>query len=296
MRWAAVVAAAAAIGLCGASTSPEQVEKAPEGEQHPVNPEVAASPKAQSPRVANAPQPSTLSSATRGGDNVGIELGSWPDWAIVVFTAVLAWLAWRQHVLERRLAADTSDSLEVARRSADAAKQAAEAAERSVQVAADTATKQLRPYVYIFGERVHPYAILGNPDRIGMAVADTAPVTFSIKNFGQTPAKRVRLRARAFTGDYWTEGGLIDLEDAPLLHRADLPPGFDREIKGYTVGGLAKLFASIQLGEKSIFFEGVIEYEDAIGTKYQTNFRRACTGRDAGEGIFFIPSEGNEAT
>lgn len=173
---------------------------------------------------------------------------------------------------------------------------ATEAAQAAVGIAEKTAHLQLRPYVYIMDEVVHAYAIHGRPEHRGMEPADHAPVTFSIKNFGQTPAKRVRFRGRGFIGEHWTEGGLVDLETAATIHRADLPPGFDRKIEGYAVNDLKKDFKSILRGDKSAFFEGRIEYEDANGQKYVTNVRRACTGEAIHSGTFIFTEEGNDAT
>jgi hypothetical protein len=212
-------------------------------------------------------------------------------WAMVAALAALAglplsavgiWLVW--------------GTLRATQAAVGEAGDATDAARKAVEVTEKTAHLQLRPYVYIVDEVAHAYAIHGRPEHRGMAVSDHAPVTFALKNFGQTPAKRVRLRARGFTGEHWTEGGLVDLDAAAITHRADLPPGFDRKVEGYAVNDLKKDFARIRRGAASLFFEGVIEYEDASGNEYVTNFRRACTGDAIHSGVFIITSEGNEAT
>lgn len=191
-----------------------------------------------------------------------------------------------------------SEQLSETRKMAVAAQESAEAAKRAVDVAADTATKQLRPYVYIVDEKVSVSVVhAGSIGSVKAFPSDRAPVSFSIKNFGQTPAKRVRLRARTSIGEHWTDGGPMDLDASAVIHRADMPPGFERPILGHAANGITDVYQSLVTGTRTIFFDGLIEYEDAGGRRYQTSFRRACTGQDAiHQGTFFITPEGNEAT
>lgn len=193
----------------------------------------------------------------------------------------------------------TAKSSHAMERSATATRGMANATRRGVELAAENTAKQLRPYVYIINEKVsisvfHVGGLGGRPQAFP---TDDAPVSFSIRNFGLTPAKRVRIRARVFHGEHWTDGGRVDLEETATIHRADMPPGFERPISGYAATGIADAYDNLTRGEASIFFDGVIEYEDAAGGSYKTNFRRVCTGaEDIQAGRFFITQEGNEAT
>lgn len=188
-------------------------------------------------------------------------------------------------------------SAQATRRMATAMGASVTAAQKSLELSTETAAMQLRPYVYVADEVIKISAVgIGVGGKFSRFVNDTGEITFAIKNFGLTPAKRVRLKARAFVGEYWLDGGDVDLEAATEIHRADLPPGFDRRIHGYTVPGLAETYGKILNGQQSIFFDGLIEYEDAGGRKYVTHFRRVATGHDVQDGIFIITAEGNEAT
>lgn len=212
MRWAAVLAAVlaavAAIGLCGASQATPQVESAPKG-QHASS---APKPRGQSlapvaaPPVPPEPDARRDGKATQSGNRV--ELGSWPDWVIVAFTAFLAWLSWRQHVLEKRLAADTGDSINIAKQSADAATQAAIAMKSvadsmAVSVAqvteSVTASKSVARLQRVFGEaqlRAYVAVLIGGarfqhrPSNIRF---EASPL---MRNTGGTAARNIRWRVR----------------------------------------------------------------------------------------------------
>jgi hypothetical protein len=174
--------------------------------------------------------------------------------------------------------------------SARATRSNANSAQRAVEVAADTASKQLRPYVYLTSE------VVKTTRYIDGSVDDRAPIDFTVRNFGQTPAKKVSIRARAFVGGYWNDNFQADLSESTVIHRADMPPGFWREIDGFAVLGLSDLWPSVLLSERTIFLEGAVDYEDGAGVKYTTTFRRACTGENLYSGVFFITEGGNEAT
>lgn len=120
---AALGLAALLLPVSFASAQPK-VDEAPKAQHATAN--HAESAEALAPaRLAkdiSPPKPEAKpDQSTTKNDKGNIELGSWPDWAIVAFTAFLAWLSWRQHELEKRLAADTADSLAIAKQSADAA-------------------------------------------------------------------------------------------------------------------------------------------------------------------------------
>lgn len=176
------------------------------------------------------------------------------------------------------------------------AESATRAAQEAVTVAQETAHAQLRPYVYIVKERLAVKPIVADRAGHSAIVADTADIIFAIKNFGQTPAKQVRLKARSVIGGHWTEPPPGDLGEAVTTNRADLPPGFERDITGWSAIGLAEVFPAVVLSERAIFFEGRIDYADANGKRYFTEFRRAASGEDAFDGVFIITAEGNEAT
>lgn len=124
-------------------------------------------------------------------DGDGIELGSWPDWVIVAFTAFLAWLSWRQHELEKRLAADTADSLAIAKQSADAATSSAQASAVHASTAADSLSIlkiQLRAFMNVvsFDSGVTRVVIDG-------VAQDCMVVRANYRNEGLSTARDVRI-------------------------------------------------------------------------------------------------------
>jgi hypothetical protein len=186
----------------------------------------------------------------------------------------------------------SQETMEYTARSSRAMETSATATRRMASATSAAAKDQLRPYVYIFGESISVSVFFAG----GTIVGDIAAIGFSIKNFGQTPAKQVRIKVRAFIGENIAAGEPIAFDDRPTVNRADLPPGFDREIKGCEIDGMALAYASILLGERAVFVEGLIEYEDAGGGKYETHFRRSCSGKQIETGTFAITEDGNEAT
>lgn len=189
------------------------------------------------------------------------------------------------------------DTAAETKRLAEAMQTSANAALGSVKASEEANKVLLRPYVYLADEKIDvSFVEISAGQRLERMASDIGEAKFSVKNFGQTPAKRVRLKARLFIGEYWVDGGAIDLEAATEIHRADLPPGFARDVQGYTVAGVAKAFAKILDGQRSIFFDGQIDYEDAGGKAYVTHFRRVATGHDITKGVFIITAEGNDAT
>ncbi len=204
----------------------------------------------------------------------------------------------RQEAVEQ--ARRFEDQLHLSADSALAMQASARAATKGLALTTDTTAKQLRPYVYIVGERFKLNSLgigtVGSEGGFQRIVNDHVGIEFAIKNFGLTPAKRVRLRARAYIGEGWNDGGEVDVSASATLHRGDMPPGFERPIHGYGLDGMAEAYPNVVRGTRSIFFEGKIEYEDSAGEPYETFFRRAATGGDISDGDFLFTEEGNDAT
>lgn len=213
-------------------------------------------------------------------------------WAMVAALAALSqiplsafgiWLVW--------------GTLKATKAAVEEAGDATDAAQAAVDVTEKTAHLQLRPYVYITSE--HVGATISRPDITkGVSIKlprDVGSIEFSFKNFGQTPAKRVRIRARCFVGGYWNVPFRSNFGSAVWIYVGDMPPGFEKNIDAYTVTNLASQYAAVKDAVKSIILDGQIEYWDAAGAKYTTKFRRACTGDDVERGTFFVTPKGNEA-
>jgi hypothetical protein len=61
-----------------------------------------------------------------------VQMGSWPDWVIVFFTAILSVVTALQYALQRSSGQETKIALDIARRSANAAERSALIAERAL--------------------------------------------------------------------------------------------------------------------------------------------------------------------
>lgn len=173
--------------------------------------------------------------------------------------------------------ADSREMVEFTAKSAYAMEHGANAS-RSLAIATrEAAAKQLRPYLYLTEERFMYHQITGGGGR-QMAV----DALFAIRNFGQTPAKRVRFRAATFLGGYWSEDFAPDLDGAVWIHWSDVPPGHSRPMddpSAYRCLGFSDQdVAHVTDDSRAFFFHGVIEYEDGDGKAYKTHFRRAATG------------------
>jgi hypothetical protein len=193
--------------------------------------------------------------------------------------------------LAEKESVETKGALTIAERNAAFAGRAAKAASEANSIAREAMQRQLRPFVYVGHPKITYTHILGF-DIIG----DTADVTLDITNYGQTPAYNVRFIARAWVGGIWNMPFERGFDDLTVVHLADIPPTVTKPRDGYTVIGLAESHKDIIAGVRSIFVEGVLNYSDAFGNAYVTQFRVASTEGDYSAGKWADCPEGNVAT
>jgi hypothetical protein len=228
----------------------QQVEQAPEAQEPAADP---GAERRDEPAtggggiIIEQPQAQPQTSGAEK-EKTGIEWGAWPDWVIVVFTGVLVWLSWRQHKLETRLASETSDAMETARKSAEASviqAKAAEAATRALMFFHDT-----KPATWA---QAHTFEVwwtnIGNAPAIitGVRVACTAadePPDPTTAKLSEIPAGAV-----VPAGALWQRG---------TVFRRNFDPAFK---KGETV-----------------YLYGEITYRDAMGGPRRSWFCRRYTG------------------
>jgi len=158
------------------------------------------------------------------------------------------------------------------------------ATKRLVRGAEKTAERQLRAYV------INWRAIISN-----VTAGEIPEVEIEVKNFGQTPAYRVRHVAR------------ITLAIFPLIEDLALPPALSR----ITVGPGSIFFLRARLseplgadhvdglksGELAIYVVGEIRYVDAFARDRWTNYRLIYGGPRGipPQNAMFSDTEGNEA-
>jgi hypothetical protein len=176
--------------------------------------------------------------------------------------------------LEARAAArDTEAAHQIASRNAYAAREAADAAARGNVIAQHTQVILTRPYVHLIG--------IGNEStqlEEGGVKFRHATFNLAFQNFGASPAQKVTLRARAFPGPYWSDDFPPELEAATAVPLGVIPPGRHVEQEGYATKYPVSEHQFYIAGAQSIFVEGQIQYQDAFGTEYFTNFRQVCSG------------------
>lgn len=188
-------------------------------------------------------------------------------------------------------AKDTVKALEIAARNASGAVRAAMAASEANDIARQNMQTQLRPYVYLDSIDIAVDHLL-SVDYIN----DTASITLKFKNFGQTPAKSMRLFCKAAVGGYWNARPMADLAGVMGIELSDLPSGSEVVQEGFYAHGIAKAHRDIVAQTVSVFVEGQIQYADAFGSEYVSYFQRAFTGNGYWESKPVITPHWNTAT
>lgn len=177
-----------------------------------------------------------------------------------------------------------------AKKAADHTEAAAGTAKESLAHDRKVDEVQVRPYVYLASEEIEiDEMVLGMISNVGQAKV-------ALRNYGQTPAKKVTMKATCFIGGHMNDRVIGGPKAAAKVHVGDMPPGFERVKDGYYVVGIAKAEFDIKNSGKTIFLEGLIEYRNAGGEKFKTRFRRACTGDNLGARRFTVTPHGNDAT
>jgi hypothetical protein len=130
----------------------------------------------------------------------------------------------------------------------------------------------------------------------GVEVGERPVIESTIRNFGQTPAYRMR---------YWSDAKLMDttgerFERIPYEGgEKTVNPGRDGfTVKSRVAEALTEEdMSKIRLGTASIYFYGLIIYRDAFGRNRKTQFRFQHGGpRLAGSEDLTISPKGNKAT
>lgn len=177
----ALPAAACASNPAEVNRKPPQQGSAPgTGEQTQIK-----APIRQIQNVAPG-NPKAEANQTKGGDKKEIELGSWPDWAIVAFTLVLTVVGIQQYRLDSKLANEGAEAIALARQSADAATAAAQATLASVEAYRNAERAWIGPMGMTVG--FSSGWLDGNPVREGFVF------TIQLMNTGNTPDIHVQSR------------------------------------------------------------------------------------------------------
>ena len=148
-------------------------------------------------------------------------------------------------------------------------------ARKANRIARHTAKMQLRPYLHL--ESVDHLIVWLQTVKQFSVLNPNPTVTISLKNFGQTPAKNIRLRVKAEVGGYWNDRPVANLGQATTIHIGDLAPQAVFTQDGYTMLTNTSQIAEIKCGVSTAFVEGQIDYTDNLGGEYYTRFQIAYT-------------------
>lgn len=190
-----------AAGLAFAAPAASQESKAGNPAAHGAEAAIDPNPEAEGHKSPPPPSPALHQAPPKA--NVGDESpgkatdeheSKGPTWTdktqafsavvVMIFTAFLAWLSWRQHKLETTLAKDTGDSIAIARRASDAARRSAIASITAVKDQRRRSEDELRAYLLPDTARARP----------GVPGQTEWKVTATVRNFGRTPARDVKLK------------------------------------------------------------------------------------------------------
>lgn len=252
----------AALGLGGASKKPDAgnpTEHRPQSAVHPETKPAAQQQAAKPPAAPKQAQPKPEVGDGGPGGHEADHDGESPKWTDIVqaisalivmgFTLALTVVAVMQHRLEKKLAADTGDSIAIAKRSADAAKRSAVAAVAAAKTQRLSTELDLRAYVL-----PHKWSAKLPPEPTGKWV-----VTIGAQNYGRTPAHEVRCMCTR----------TIQQEGFPTEFHMEIPPPM-ATILGSGAGLAAKVeftlseeqAAAHKAGRATISIGATITYRD----------------------------------
>jgi hypothetical protein len=187
-------------------------------------------------------------------------------WLVIVGGAQVGLFYWQLRLI--RIASDD------AKRAGLAAERAADATAASVDLARDTAQRQLRAYIGTFemSLRVHPLEGSG----FGYITH------IEIRNFGQTPAYEMMLWADTAVD---IPGALLfsDTPESPVVSGGIAYPSAGLHIRRFKKISEAEV-EEIRNRTKSVFFWGTVSYKDAFGSPRYFKFRLINTEQQLGQG------------
>lgn len=152
-----------------------------------------------------------------------------------------------------------------------AASRAAVAAEKSLEVAQDTAARQLRAYVLVGGAQLS-YETNGILNSVPSAGARPL-ARVRVHNSGQTPAWGVTVRTALCLRPLPIDPSSLTLADRTINSQVDLGAGAGGNSTVAAPGLLAsETAAAISSVEQGIFLIGEVVYQDIFGVERHTKF------------------------
>ena len=169
------------------------------------------------------------------------------------------------------------------RKATKTAIKATEVAQASVEVASDTAKRQLRAYVFFKGVR-----------RTRRQNTDPWVIEATIQNFGQTPAYQAKMCVETLIVDASTEATLTLPEPTKKSATFDLAPGHAFTMRQEIPGLTGHMWSDFKAGKVVIFFWGRIDFVDAYNERRWIRFRKIQRGSYVLD--FLYCDEGNDTS
>jgi ribosomal protein L7/L12 len=179
-------------------------------------------------------------------------------------------------------------TLDATRAAVDEAIKATEAANAAVAVTSDTAERQLRAYVTVIKARISGYAVGAYPECM-----------ITLKNTGQTPARRLRVNL-SFRLLY-SPASEADLAITPIDEMSQTTLGAGDEIKPRAKSPMPMLqdaLDAIRLDGAAYYILGQVTYFDIFNKQQQTNFRFRFNNRSLviNDGTVEVCPDGNDGS
>lgn len=209
--------------------------------------------------------------------------GNWDSTAAAISSANAAWI-------QLPVAAVAAG---VTAWAAIAASRAAIAAEKSIEVAQDTASRQLRAYVLVDGAAL-TFETGGHLNSVPTAGA-RAVAQVRIRNSGQTPARGVKIRTALCLRDLPIDRETLELTDPTVNSQVDLGAGGGCNSTVVAPGVLDGVtVAALLTVTQGVFLIGEVVYQDIFGVQRRTTFSMInASGHH--DGTMSFTAFGNEA-
>jgi len=173
--------------------------------------------------------------------------------------------------LQLVITAITLRGLKHAETAAQAADAAADASKRAVEIATDTAQRQLRAYVVV------GIGVLEGATENGQPTGRVV-----VQNVGQTPAYQVSTDMEIAVVSEGQNFNVLSPDDVKRVHMVIGAGHSVRTSQKAAFSLTAEGLAAVQAGTSAIFISGCTVYEDIFGKTWSTQFCHIYRGADLG--------------
>jgi hypothetical protein len=198
---------------------------------------------------------------------------AWIEIVALLTLGLYTYFASRQSDAMHDTLVEVKKQTSYANTSAVAATAAANAAQDSIMQSRDQFRQDQRPYVWLTNDTSSPTYIETRDPRNGTIIDQRATWTWSIQNYGKSPAQNVRIGSAVYVGEHAEETKKI-LNSNRFGIGTPLPPTKTTHSTGVSVQRISQeeLVRLIRDFDHSVIVFGRIEYTDSYGVPYQSGF------------------------